>query len=324
MRICYIYRDKNRKRWSIENVFSAVEYELTQLDNVELVTFHYDNANSIFKNICKLRTIKADIYHITGDINWITIFLFNKKVVNTIHDLGTFHHLTGTKKLIYKLLWIKLPLLFSVRITVVSSFVKVELSKLIKSDKVSVIANPVNQIFKFDYPKKQINNKKRLLIVGTGANKNIELIFQASIGINVILLIIGSLNQSQKDYLISNDIEFQNNENLTFAEINDKYIEADFVVFASIHEGFGMPVIEANAVGRPLIVSDLVPMSDIAGEAAILFDPFNVRDLREKILLVLNNHDIQVELIDKGLKNASKYTAFKIANDYYVLYCGII
>ena len=60
-----------------------------------------------------------------------------------------------------------------------------------------------------------------------------------------------------------------------------EYKDADLISFPSTFEGFGMPIIEGQAVGRPVITSNIEPMVSVAADAAILVDPFNIESIRE-------------------------------------------
>ncbi len=72
-------------------------------------------------------------------------------------------------------------------------------------------------------------------------------------------------------------IEYENFIDISNEELVKKFIECDMLLFASTYEGFGMPIVEANIVGRPVITSNILSMPEVAGDAAILVDPFNHR-----------------------------------------------
>jgi len=319
MRICFIFRDSNKGGKSIEGIFNAIVSELSYNSTFEILTFEYDISRSILYNVYCINKIKADIFHITGDVNWITPFLFNKKVINTIHDIGTYYILFGLKKYVYKILWINLPIFFSNKVTVVSTFTKNEILKIYNTNKLQIIPNPVNPIFKY----KQLNfseNYPTILLIGTASHKNIEIVIKAVVGLKINLNIIGKLSQSQTNLLEHNNIKYTNKFNLSLYQIYNSYINSDMVVFASLHEGFGMPIIESNAVGRPLILSNRSPMPMIANGSALLFDPQNIEELKNKINTIINNKNIREELIKKGLTNAKNYDIKLIANQYSLLY----
>jgi len=83
---------------------------------------------------------------------------------------------------------------------------------------------------------------------------------------------------------------------------------ADIFVFPSLYEGFGIPILEAMSVGTPVIASDIPPHKEIAGSAALFFEPNNPRDLSEKIISLADNKNLKQELIDKGFEQAKTFS----------------
>jgi glycosyltransferase involved in cell wall biosynthesis len=96
------------------------------------------------------------------------------------------------------------------------------------------------------------------------------------------------------------------------------------VVFASTNEGFGMPIIESNAVGRPVVTSNVTSMPEIAGEAACIVDPFKIDSIRHGILKVIEDSTYRQNLIKEGFINILRFKPKKIAHDYTKLYEQII
>ena len=81
-----------------------------------------------------------------------------------------------------------------------------------------------------------------------------------------------------------------------------------------------MPVIEANAIGRPVIVSNISPMKDVAGKAGCLVDPTDVADIRRGIQRVIDDEHYRTTLIALGYENARQYSATEIAARYCRIY----
>jgi glycosyltransferase involved in cell wall biosynthesis len=98
------------------------------------------------------------------------------------------------------------------------------------------------------------------------------------------------------------------------------YEEADLVVFASLAEGFGLPIIEANAMGRAVVTSNLSPMKEVAADAACLVDPYDVDDIRRGIRRVIEDDGYRDRLIERGHENATRFTARVVAEQYARLY----
>lgn len=115
-------------------------------------------------------------------------------------------------------------------------------------------------------------------------------------------------------YLISKikELGLQNNIKFTgFVEDSDLpilYNNAEMFAFPSLSEGFGLPGLEAQSCGIPLVASDRSCFREIFGSGALYFDPENVSDMAEKISTILTDKKLSLEMIEKGLKNAKRFT----------------
>lgn len=107
--------------------------------------------------------------------------------------------------------------------------------------------------------------KPTILQVGTRSNKNLERLASALVGQPCFLHIIGPLTEQQGSLLNHFHIDYKNQADINDEQMHLAYIESDLVVFVSLAEGFGMPIIEANAIGRPVVTSRIAPMCDVSG-----------------------------------------------------------
>jgi len=101
------------------------------------------------------------------------------------------------------------------------------------------------------------------------------------------------------------------------------YNLADVYVQPSLYEGFGLPVLEANAAGIPVVSSKIQALVEIAEDAVLFANPESPEDFAEKIKLLLNDSKLKNELIQKGSENAKKYSWKKTANETYKIYSKI-
>ena len=84
--------------------------------------------------------------------------------------------------------------------------------------------------------------------------------------------------------------------------------------YPSLFEGFGIPVIEAMASGIPVITSANSAMQEIAGDAALYFNPGEPSSIAEKMMLIYKDENKRNELIQKGLQHCQTYTWQKTAD----------
>ncbi len=97
------------------------------------------------------------------------------------------------------------------------------------------------------------------------------------------------------------------------------YSACDAFIFPSFSEGFGWPLIEAQACGAPVIASNVAPLPEVTGGAAIHKDPKKASDF-VNAFLSLENKDIRNALIKKGFENSSRFSSKKMIQEYLDLH----
>lgn len=100
---------------------------------------------------------------------------------------------------------------------------------------------------------------------------------------------------------------------LDASELPKLYRSASALVFPSFYEGFGLPVIEAQASGIPVITSATTSLGEVSGGAAILVDPCQVSEIVSGIEKVINDKNGCYKMIENGLLNSKNYTWGKTA-----------
>lgn len=85
---------------------------------------------------------------------------------------------------------------------------------------------------------------------------------------------------------------------------------AHAMIFPSLYEGFGMPIIEAMAAGVPVLCSNVTSLPEVAGDAAIYFDPENPQEIADSIAKI-NNPEVRKEMIQRGLKQSRHFESTK-------------
>lgn len=110
-------------------------------------------------------------------------------------------------------------------------------------------------------------------------------------------------------------------------ELKYIYKKAEMLCFPSLFEGFGMPLVEAMTAGCPVVCSNVTSMPEVAGEAALLFDPADPYDIARKIYMFYNNKELREKFIALGKARAGHFSiketarvhmeAFELAAEAY-------
>lgn len=323
MRILYIYRN-SEMGISIGRVFRSIEQSMKQYCEVQAIymPMHDYKPLSLWKNISyvqkELKNTHYDIIHITGAEHYLIPFLKKYKVIVTVHDLGFYTNQEFGLRSVWKyFLWIK-TLKFADRITFISEKSRLEAKRLLNFHQGQdiVVHNPIESDFK--YIAKQINKDcPTILQVGTRPNKNLSNTIVALRNFKCKLRIVGKLDTYQKALLQIYHTDYSNVSDLTDEEIKLEYEHCDIVNFPSFYEGFGMPIIEGQAIGRVVVTSNLSPMKELAGQGAVLVNPADVDSIRYGYKIAMINADTYV---DKGLINVRSYNIETIVERYFNLY----
>lgn len=323
-KLVLIFRRNNHSGFSVEELFHSLSSEFEE--NYQVVKYELRGRQYLIFDIINLWKLRGNIYHVTGDVHYVIPLLPCNKTVLTVLDIGHLKNdLIGLKKIIYRFFWYSLPVKFASQITVISKKTFADLLAEFHFDpiKLSIVAcsygpdiTKIKRDFNLSLP--------NILQVGAHKLKNISRVAEALEGLVCKLTIIGKLDPLQESDLQRNNICFENYYQLPRADLLKHYEEADLVVFVSLEEGFGIPVLEAQAAGKPLITSRISPMSDNAGLNACLVDPYSVSDIKEAVVKVINDAAYRTRLINDGLSNVRRFSTKNIASEYIQIYKRIV
>jgi glycosyltransferase involved in cell wall biosynthesis len=319
----YITRYRLPHYNSIEELFSTINTQVKQHYTTNWLELPKSGASpfSLFVNLRAIRPRKNNIYHITGDVNYMALRLGSQCIL-TVHDIQSALNGSPFKRWLIQLLWFTWPAKRVRFITVISEFSRQELEKIIpnQAHKIRVIHNPVSPAFQ-PHPSVEFNiHCPTVLLMGTKSNKNLEGSIKALKDLQVQLLIIGPLSITQVNLLKESNLNYTHRQHLRFNEVMDCYKQADLLCFPSFYEGFGMPIIEAQAIGRPVVTSNHGAMAEIAGNAAELVDPNDTESIKTGILNIINNSAHRAQLIAAGYENVKRFSLNKTVEAYLDLY----
>lgn len=325
MTVSYFFR-KPSGLYSIERVFQTIQAAMPPCVTAQNVYCRYARGiRGRIRNIVQAQPNQSEVNHITGDVHYLALSLEGRRTVLTIHDCGSMLRARGLRRRLIRLFWFEYPTRRVAAVTVISEATKRDLLRLTTcpEHKITVIPNPLPAGF-VPAQKRLCAEEPQLLQVGTLQNKNIERTAAALKGIRCRLTIIGRLSQSQFAALNSNRVNYRVMSDLSDDALLAVYRETDVVLFCSTSEGFGMPVIEANGIGRAVVTSDIEPLRTIANGAACLVDPLDTASIRNGLLKVLTDESYRAELIQRGIANAARFDPGTVARQYLDVYERIL
>lgn len=325
--------------FSVENITRNLSENLPKDVDVTVHVSKYPNTGLFnrLKAVFEARRHQGDVNHITGDVNFLILLLNKRKTIITILDC---EKLMGSdygflKKIIYRLIWFTIPALIGRYLTTISTESKKNLIQYagIKDRKLRVIYYGVDNRFKTltltqDEKKRLLGNqeaKKTVMhISGAMAHKNVCRLIEALEGMDIKLIKVGALSSQELSKLKEYKIDYLQFKSVPTDLLLKIYNAVDCLVFPSLVEGLGLPVVEAQKCGCPVVTSNISSLPEVAGAGAVLIDPYSVKSIREGISDVLNDNIVREKIIREGFKNSKRFEWKTIANQYCLLYREVL
>lgn len=291
------------------------------------------------------RLPRSDVYHYPHFD--MPLFAHPRSVV-TIHDLnhvcfsGYFHSMRRIKQS-YSFMTTRLSLAAARHIIAVSNTTKSEVLKRfpwLSPHKVTAIHFGLTERFQTPADAEQVKRFREkfhlahdrfLLYVGTDRpHKNVDRLLSAyerlrrQTILTHKLLLIGS---SQQDARLR-EILAQRRLNgsvvhLGYVPEEDlpaAYQVSDALVFCSLSEGFGLPLLEAMGTGVPVITSNIGATAEVVGDSAVLVDPFSVEAIAEGMVKVLSSETLRRQLVARGAERVQRFRLEETARNTLAVY----
>ncbi|GAB4001651.1 glycosyltransferase family 1 protein [Spirosoma daeguense] len=327
MTINYLLRSAGTGH-SIETVFDTLQRELSRSSDVTVnriqMPYISKGLRSIWQNLrFAARLPRNGLFHVTGDVHYVALALPKAHTVLTIHDCIALknNRKNPLRYAIFWLLWYYLPIRRSAVVTTISEKTRQELIQLIGNvaQKIVVIPNAIQKTFTYQ-PRSFCAAQPVLLQIGTAPHKNLLRLIDALENKLCKLVLVGQLSEVITNQLQLRQITYEHYQNLSHPQIIRLYAACDIVCFVSLYEGFGMPILEAQAIGRPVLVSRISPLTEVGGEAACYVNPTDVVSIRAGIERLCGDEAYRAKLIRLGRENVVRFTSEKIVADYRTLY----
>jgi glycosyltransferase involved in cell wall biosynthesis len=323
MNVTHYQRRPHAAQVSVERVFAALREKMPKDIVCRPFVSRFVSKGILRRlyNMVEARFHQADVNHITGDVHFLALLLDKRRTVLTILDSVSLERLQGVRREVLRWLWYVLPIARSAAVTAISESSKNELLRHVRCDPAKIQVVPVCISGDFVADPREFNAAcLRILQVGAAANKNLLRVAEALAGVSCEWLIVGALDPEQERRFRELGLNYRALGVLEAAAVYEAYRSCDMLVFASTYEGFGLPIVEANAVGRPVVTSNILSMPEVAGDAACLVDPFDVASIRAGILRVINEPEYRARLVTNGFRNAERFSAGNVARQYAAIY----
>ena len=323
---------RNISNHSIERCFAAIESgfrtgsELTIDLSQQIVPLATGGIWSMLRNCATAFNIRTNLAHVTGDINYVLPFLRTNKRLLTVHDMG---HVQDPKHSRFKrwlllLIWFRIPLRFTDTVICVSQQSLERLNRLVPPTRgqqrvviPAAILEPSEE--------KTINGpfdttKPVVLQIGTAPHKNIRRVWKACAQLDCHLAIVGYETEEIVELQSAQSLSHSIHSHVSDEMLEQLYHHCDAVIFVSTHEGFGMPLIEAQVFGKPCVTSSIEPMKSNSGGGAFLVDPIDTEEIRAALDRALTDAKAVAEVVAKGRENAKRFSGVEVARQHARVY----
>lgn len=276
---------------------------------------------------------KIDLLHSLG---YVMPLMTTTKSIVSILDINYRGH-SNSMSLVKRLMlgfMVNLSALFAKRIITISEFSKSQITKYINVNPNNVIVTllsgsddlqsgaKVNA--KLIFEKYEIDTDYIIAFSSPSLHKNIERLIEAVSSIlnndlNLKLLLVGHQDKSGniKNIIINHHIS----DKVVFTgfvpdeDINPLLTHARVFVFPSLYEGFGIPLLDAQAAGVPVVSSNAGSLPEVGGSDVMYFNPYDINEMEQSISNVLYDNLLAKFIVKKGLKNRSQFNWNKTAQN---------
>jgi len=284
----------------------------------------------------KIKELNLDYTIYPKNVIPINHFKLNCKKINIINDLGYFEKSINAYPFLDTLfmkVFIKISCKKSDKILAISKSTKDDIIKRfhINKNKIKIINAGIENLFKKTEDKKSLKKTlknlkiKKPFLFYSGEitpRKNIWRVLKSfnSIKNNIPhnLYITGGKIKNSKDILKYINTNLKNRVKIlgfiSEKDLVNMYNLADLYLYPSLYEGFGLPILEAQSCGCPVLTSNATSCPEVAGDGALIVNPYSEKEISKGILKILNNKNYKNIIIINGLKNIKRYGCKKTTN----------
>jgi glycosyltransferase involved in cell wall biosynthesis len=304
-------------RWSGSGGIGTFTEQINRINNYQDAGFSGKPYSPLdcFKTTMRLLSKRGRVIFFPG---YIPPVFSLEPYIFTIHDLNHIDRLENSsffKRIFYRFIILngckRASLIFTV-----SDFSKKRIVDWsgVEERKVINVGNGVSEEFTPVGETMEIPFEYYLCVSNRKAHKNefgtLESFKEANLPDGIKLLFTGNatdeMNKKISDLGLNERVVF-----FGYIESNDLpklYRGARALIFVSFYEGFGLPVIEAMASGVPVITSNNTSLGEVSGNAALLVDPTDIKDIANAMIQVNTDEVTRANMIKSGLKQAEKYS----------------
>jgi glycosyltransferase involved in cell wall biosynthesis len=335
--------NKNKYFIYINKESKSINFELGSNFVIRVLYFDYSSVylRYFWEQIILPFYILNDRIDLLHSLGYVMPLFTRTKTVTSILDInykGHSNNMLASKRFLLGFM-VKLSAMLSNKIITISEFSKTQIVKYTKvnSDKivVTLLSGSSDTFPKSNVKtnlilqKYKIDTNYIIAFNGGSLHKNIERLIEASHIIlkgnsDMKLVLVGHHGRSNNvdNYIKKHDLT----DKVLFTgfvpdeDINHLLSNAKVFVFPSLYEGFGIPLLDAQACKVPVAASNAGSLPEVGGGDVVYFNPYDTIEMKSAISNILNDNKLAEDIVDKGLENRSRFNWNKTAQETLDVY----